>query len=453
MASRSQIGPSSSARRCDALVIGGGPGGSTAAALLCAKGWQVVLLEKDRHPRFHIGESLLPMNLPILERLGVLEQVRSIGVPKLGAEFGGADGGIGDRLTMYFRNAMDKAHPLAYQVRRSEFDELLIRNAARKGVEVHEGVRVTRVDLGGKDRDRTIVSAQNEQGASLEWQARFVVDASGRDTFLARQLGLKRKNPHHQSAAVFGHFRDVVRRPGEDAGNIGIYWFEHGWFWMIPLRDGVTSVGAVCWPEYLKTRSGSLEAFLHRTIDLCPEVKTRMANAAACDTIRATGNYSYRARRMAGDGYILVGDAFAFIDPVFSTGVFLSMNSAVLGAEAVDGCLRDPAAQRRLLRRYERRVRRGLDTVSWFIYRFTTPAMRHLFMHPRNIFRVEEALISLLAGDVFRKTPIGPRLALFKAVYWLNMVSMLGASWSAFRLPRRNVAERLAGDNTSRATE
>ena len=247
-------------QRCDVLVIGGGPAGSTAATLLREMGWRVVLLEKDRHPRFHIGESLLPMNLPILERLGVLEQVRSIGVRKLGAEFGGADGGVGTRQTIYFRNAMDKAHPLAFQVRRSEFDEVLIRNAATRGVEVHEGTRVTRVEPRGKGRDHSVVDAQDEGGQLLRWRARFVVDASGRDTCLARQLGLKRKNPRHQSAAVFGHFRNVERRSGEDAGNIGIYWFRYGWFWMIPLRDGVTSVGAVCWPEYLKTRSGDLWA-------------------------------------------------------------------------------------------------------------------------------------------------------------------------------------------------
>jgi flavin-dependent dehydrogenase len=311
-------------------------------------------------------------------------------------------------------------------------------------------VRVTRVELRGRRRNWSIVHAEDAEGRARSWQARFVLDASGRDTLLARQLGLKRKNPRHQSAAVFGHFRDVVRRPGADGGNIGIYWFRHGWFWVIPLREGVTSVGAVCWPEYLKSRSGDLASFLRRTIALCPEVQARMERAVPCDIIRATGNYSYRAHRMTGHGFVLLGDAFAFIDPVFSTGVFLAMNSAVLGAEAVDACLHDPAAERRALRRFERRVGRGLETLSWFIYRFTTPAMRYLFMNRRNLFRVEEAIISLLAGDVFRDTPIRSRLTLFKVVYWLNALMTLDKSWASFLMRRRNVAERFAADGTSR---
>ena len=440
--------PNHPRQRCDVLVIGGGPAGSTAATLLQERGWRVVLLEQDRHPRFHIGESLLPMNLPILERLGVLEQVKAIGVVKYGAEFAGAEGYDGQRHTIYFGNAMDKNHPYAYQVRRSEFDHLLLSNSAARGVEVHEGVRVKDVEL-RPGQTSMVHAVENESNQTQTWETRFVVDASGRDTFLSRKLGLKRKNPKHQSAAVFGHFKNVVRRPGRDHGNIGIYWFRHGWFWVIPLRDGVTSVGAVCWPEYLKTRRGDLATFLQETIALCPEVQARMANAEACDEIRATGNYSYRSSRMGGDGYLMVGDAFAFIDPVFSTGVYLAMNSASLGADTVDACLRDPAAAPQALREFERRVRRGLRTVSWFIYRFTSPAMRRLFMNPRNTFRIEEAVISLLAGDVFRKTPIGLPLTLFKAIYLTTSATLLPKTWAAYRRRKRNTQVQFVGGTTS----
>jgi len=430
----------------DVLVIGGGPGGSTIAALLREKGWRVTLLEKDRHPRFHIGESLLPLNLPILERLGVLEQVKAIGVVKYGAEFG-VEHGADKRQTIYFGNALDKGHPYAFQVRRSEFDHLLLRNSAIKGVDVREGIRVQEV---GFQHDATaLISAVDEGGERRQWRARFLVDASGRDTFLARKLDLKKKNPKHQSAAIFSHFKHVVRRPGRDEGNIGIYWFEHGWFWMIPLRDGVMSVGAVCWPEYLKTRKTDLETFLWDTIKLCPPVFERMQQAIRCDEARATGNYSYRADRMYGDGYLLVGDAFAFIDPVFSTGVFLAMNSAVLGAEAVDACLRDPARAAPHLRHFDRRVRYGIKTVSWFIYRFTSPAMHRLFMAPRNVFRIEEAIISLLAGDIFGKTPIALPLALFKAIYLATSAAALPRAWVAYRRRKRNVALAFTGGTTS----
>ena len=439
-----KIATESNRSECDVLVIGGGPAGSTIATLLHEKGWRVSLLEKDQHPRFHIGESLLPMNLPILERLGVSEPIRSIGVLKYGAEFGGAQEYPGKRQTIYFRNAMDKNHPYAFQVRRSEFDHILLQNCAERGVDARQGVCVQ--DVVFRPGETNLVQAHDGRQA-LHWEARFVVDASGRDTFLSRKLKLKQKNPKHQSAAVFGHYKNVARRAGSDAGNIGIYWFEHGWFWVIPLRDGVTSVGAVCWPEYLKTRRSDLDSFLQQTIALCPEVAERMRDAVACDEIRATGNFSYLAKRMSGQGYILVGDAFAFIDPVFSTGVYLAMNSACLGAEAVDRCLRNPAQAEAVLKDFERRIQRGLRTVSWFIYRFTSPAMRRLFMNPRNTLRIEEAIISLLAGDIFRDTPIRFPLALFKGIYWLTSARLSALSWRAYRRRKHSVA--CSGGTTS----
>lgn len=430
---------------CDVVVIGGGPGGSTAASLLQEKGWRVVLLEKDCHPRFHIGESLLPMNLPILERLGVLEQVKKIGVTKYGAEFGAA--GLADTCqTIYFSNAMDKTVPYAFQVRRSEFDHLLLQNSVTKGVAVYQNCTVT--DVTFRPGQTTVLRAKDEYSAEQVWETRFVIDASGRDTLLARKLSLKRKNPKHQSAAIFGHFKDVVRRSGQDAGNISIYWFQHGWCWMIPLRDGVTSVGAVCWPEYLKTRTTEPAEFLWKTLKLCPDVWQRMGNAQLVSEVRATGNYSYQSSAMYGDGYLLVGDAFAFIDPVFSTGVYLAMNSAMLGAEAADAYLRNPKAAKPVLKHFDRQVRRGINTVSWFIYRFTSPAMQQLFMAPRNLFRIEEALISVLAGDVFRKTPIGVPLALFKGLYYMVFAFHFSRAWAAYQRRHYNTKINFTGGTT-----
>jgi flavin-dependent dehydrogenase len=428
----------------DVLIIGGGPAGTTAATLLQQSGWRVVLLEKEHHPRFHVGESLLPMNLPILERLGVLEQVRGIGVTKYGAEFGSA---VETRYqTIRFSDALDKNHPYAFQVRRAEFDDLLFRNSVAKGVTAREGVRVTEVIF--RPGRNTIVRSVDDNDRQQVWETRYVIDASGRDTFLAHKFKCKQKNSHHQSAALFGHFANVTRRFGKDEGNISIYWFQHGWFWMIPLQDGIMSVGCVCWPEYLKTRRTSPDAFLWQTIALCPPVQERMCQAQLLGAAGATGNYSYRAGHMVGDGYLLVGDAYAYVDPVFSTGVYFAMNGAVLAAEAVNAYLREPTQAKSLLAQFDRQVRHGINVVSWFIYRFTSPAMQSLFMAPRNVWRLEEALISMLAGDVFRNTPIAARLALFKLIYRVTGLLQSSRAWTAYRLRKRNVKLLFEGGTT-----
>jgi flavin-dependent dehydrogenase len=423
-------------RVCDVLVIGGGPAGSTISSLLAEKGWKVTVLEKDHHPRFHIGESLLPMNLPILERLGVLEQVREIGILKPGVEMW-SDRRSGRSQAYYFDRLIGHVHPHAFQVRRSEFDDLLLQNAGAWGVDIHQGARVTEVAFRAKSP--TLVRARDDTGTNRVWAARYVVDASGRNAFLSTRLGLKVKNDKHNSTAVFGHFKGVARGQGRDEGNIALYWFEHGWFWMIPLPDGVMSVGAVCWPDYLKTRGRSLDDFLWDTIRLSPEAHGRMKNAELIGPARATGNYAYHSKRMWGEGYLLIGDAYAFVDPVFSSGVYLAMTSAVQGAEVVDACLREGRSAVRLLERFEGRVRGGLKTLSWFIYRFTTPAIHDLFMAPRDIFRIEQAVLATLAGDIFdRKRTIVP-IILFKTLYYVAATLSWGRSWASYRRRKDNV--------------
>jgi flavin-dependent dehydrogenase len=422
--------------RCDVLVIGGGPAGSTMSACLSQKGWKVTLLEKEHHPRFHIGESLLPLNMPIFDRLGVRQEIEAIGMLKPGAEFN-CEGY--KPAVYYFSKAMDKNFPIAYQVRRSEFDHALLRNSARLGTDVREGVRATEVEF--HPGQPTRVHAEDDSGSRLVWETKYLVDASGRDTFLASRLDTKHRNPEHNSAAVFGHFSGVERRPGQDAGNISVYWFEHGWYWLIPLRDGTTSVGAVCWPYYLKSRKKPVDDFLWDTIRLNPLLAERMKNAALVTPALATGNFSYQSERMVGDGWLLIGDAYAFIDPVFSSGVFLGMNSAELGSEVVDEMLRkgdvSVAGNAARLRRYEKTLRRGLKTFSWFIYRITTPAMRKMFMSPRNLFRMEEGILSLLAADIFRRTPIRFPLFMFKVIYYTASIIKWRESLASWKQRRR----------------
>jgi len=423
---------------CDVLVVGGGPAGSTIAALLAEKGWRVTLLEKAHHPRFHIGESLLPMNLPILERLGVLDAVRSIGMIKHAAEFV-SDRHTGHLQVFRFSKALNNQYPYAFEVRRSEFDHLLLRNSVAKGVDVHEGVQVH--DVNFQDAGPVTVHASRRDGTPCEWRAGFVVDASGRDTLISRKMGWKKKNSKHNSAAVFGHFDHVQRRGGEDEGNISIYWFKHGWFWMIPLRDGTMSVGAVCWPEYLRTRRTSLAGFFFETIALCPGVSGRMQDACLQGSVQATGNFSYTSKHLYRKRCLLVGDSGGFIDPVFSSGVFLAMNAACLGAAAVDGALRNPAAETALMRQYQKTVQRGLRTMSWFIYRFTSPVLQRMFMQPSNRFRMEQAVISMLSGDVFSKSPVRYSLAMFKCFYYLFVVSEWRRVLSAWRFRHRGMKQ------------
>jgi len=410
------------------LIVGGGPGGATAAILLAQRGYQVVLLEKSRHPRFHIGESLLPANLPLFERLGVAAQVRAIGMQKWAAEFTAAWDGRHQEFS--FADAWDKSLALAYQVRRSEFDEILIRRAAQAGAQVIEGCRALDVSFSSDGRCAQVAVA-HEDGRRDAIEARHLIDATGRDTFLGSRLGAKRRDRRHGSAAMYAHFTGARRDGGRREGNIGIFWFDHGWCWFIPLRDGVTSVGAVVWPRYLKTRAGSLRDFFMSTIALCAPLAERLREAKLQTEVEATGNYSYRCDHSHGANYLLVGDAYAFIDPVFSSGVMLAMTGGEAAARAIDECRRRPASEARALKRFDRLVRHGPRQFSWFIYRVTNPTMRELFLGPRNLWRMQEALVSMLAGDIFGRTPIWGALRAFKGVYYLLSLAHPGRTLRA----------------------
>lgn len=421
----------------DVAVIGGGPAGSTCAALLSEQGWSVALLEKDEHPRFHIGESLLPRNMLIFRRLGVIDQLKSIGVFKPGVDFTAAE--PGKRFhEIRFSQALDVAEGCdhAYQVRRSEFDRMLFENARASGAQVFSKTRVRDAIFKDSADPELTVSVDNR---TIRMRARFVVDASGRDALLARKFDLQERNLAHGTAAMYGHFRNVPRRMGTSAGNISIYWFDEGWIWMIPLPGDIMSVGAVCNPGYLRNRGRDVAGYLHDTIARNPHAASRMADAEAVSKITATGNYSYYARCIDGPRWLMIGDAGIFVDPVFSSGVYLGMHGAECAARVVDAELTNDLPRARAeRRRFRKRIRRGVREFSWFIYRFPAPVMRQMFLAPRNIFGVEQSVISVLSGDVFDNARVRLRIRLFRLIYTFLSLFSPGMAWRARRQRMRN---------------
>lgn len=414
---------------CDVLVVGGGPAGSTISALLAEQGWNVHILEKDPHPRFHIGESLLPQSLPILKQLGVLAEVEQIGIIKYGAEM--ISHRYGRSQMFYFAKAFDESQPYAFEVKRSEFDAILLKKAISKGVTVHEGVKAQRVEF--RPGQSSLIHTENREGQPGTWEAKFVVDASGRDTFLSNQLGGKRRSRQHSSAAIFGHFEGVGRLPGKDEGNITAGWLNDGWCWLIPFKDGTTSVGVVCHPDYIKSRTVPLDQFLLDTLRQSPPIAQRMERAKLLTQTYAAANFSYRRDTMSGDGYLMVGDAFAFIDPVFSSGVHLALNSGTRGATVVDAYLRKSPEFAGHLQEFERMVRRGIKTFSWFIHRFNQPAFQQLFVSTNRPPKIERAVLSLLAGDVFAQSQAHIPLFCFKVVYYIVFVLNWKENWAVAR--------------------
>ena len=407
---------SSDEQLCDILIVGGGPAGSTAAALLAEQGHDVVLLEKAAHPRFHIGESLLPRNLALIDRLGLRDAVHAVSQYKPGAEF--VDDDSGRSVFFSFAEALDKTYTHAYQVRRDQFDALLFAHARRRGAHAFEQTRVTDIELADAG-ERAAVTAIGPDGAGRHFRPRFLLDASGRDALVASRLKLKVADKRNTSAAIYASYRGVERRALDREGTITIHLVRDGWFWMIPLADGTMSVGMVGAPAFFKNRRGTPADLLDDTIRDSPTVRARMAGAERLTEVTATGNYSYRARTNWGEGYQLIGDAFAFVDPVFSSGVLLAMTAGEMGAALAATWLADPAAGRRLARRQERQITRGMDNLNWLIYRINDPVLRSLFMTPRNNFRMRDGLVSLLAGNLRISGRARLPVLAFKTVYQL----------------------------------
>ena len=322
----------------DAIVIGGGPGGSTASALLAQYGYRVLLLEREFVPRYHIGESLIPYSWFTLNRLGVLDWLRHSANPKkYSVQFVSITGKVSQPF--YFFQTIKHECSMTWQVWRGEFDAMLLDNARSKGVEIRQGVTVRDVLMEGS---RVVgVRADTKEGAKgEEIRAKVVVDATGRDSLLTRKFGWKDRDAELNKIAVWSYYKGALRDPGLDEGATTVaYVPQKGWFWYIPMAGGIVSVGVVGEPGYLYRDTRDPDAIYQREVQDCAWIRRHVEVGTQCEPVRVTGEYSYHSKQIAGDGFCLVGDAFAFLDPLFSTGVFLALKSGEMSADAIHAAL------------------------------------------------------------------------------------------------------------------
>jgi flavin-dependent dehydrogenase len=379
----------------DVVVIGGGPGGSTAACRLARAGRQVVLFERDRFPRFHIGESLLASVNDVLDEIGAADVVRARGFPaKWGATFLTADGSI-ERFAD-FAVSPEVRRPQTWQVPRAEFDEVLLRHAAASGVDVREEHRVLDVAF-----DPAGVTVEVRGGGDpFSVRAAAVVDASGRVGVLARKFGLRVDEPRLANIAIFSHYSGVPRREGRRAGDIRIIArHDLGWFWLMPISDELMSVGVVL-PRaaFDALPRMSHEALLEHTLAETPAAAALMRAARREWPVRVEKDFSFGARAYAGDRWLLVGDAGSFLDPVFSTGVAIALESGVEAGRALDGALASGDLSARAFATFDRRQRRRYRSFRRFVLAFYTRGFRDLFFQPAPPPFVFRAAIATLAG-------------------------------------------------------
>ena len=324
----------------EVIVIGGGPAGATTATLLADHGRRVRLYERERFPRYHVGESLIPETFGVLDRLGMLPKLRrSPFVEKRSVQFVSEQGRLSEPF--YFADYKPHESSQTWQVTRQEFDQMMLDNAREHGVDVREGVRVLDVVFEG---DRAVgVRVLGETGAESVVQTGVVVDAAGQSGILLDRLGLREWDPVLKKAAIWTYWRGAVRDTGRDAGATVVMQTQgkNGWFWYIPLQDDIVSVGVVAPFDHLfKNRAAKdPEAIYFEEVARCPGVQPRIATAERCGPFRIAKEYSYRSQRIAGDGWVLVGDAFGFLDPLYSSGMLLALASGAMAADAIDDAL------------------------------------------------------------------------------------------------------------------
>ena len=399
----------------DVAIIGGGPAGSTAAALLAQAGRRVILFEREKFPRFHIGESLLPFSMKAFTRLGLHEKFSRAGfIKKYGGEIIGACSENGTKF--YFKDGYRSQTDHAYQVTRGDFDKVLLDHARESGAHVHEQTAVDGIDF---SHDGIQLGVRSD-GSFRSVRARYLVDASGRTSVLGRQFKIKKTYDHLQKLSIFAHYEGVWRRDGIDGTLTVLVRAVDRWFWLIPVTAERTSVGMVLDSETVHKSKVTAEEFLEQALAEQPTIAKRMTNARRVTKVYLEADFSYRSARLYGDRWLLTGDAAGFIDPIFSSGVFLAVFSGEKCADVLNEVLDRPRKAKRLFARYERSVNRAMDVYLRFVNAWYTKEFIEVFLAPRNVLGLAPAVNAVLGGNVGNSFPIRWRMWVFYFLVWLQ---------------------------------
>ncbi len=401
----------------DVVVVGGGPGGSSTSTFLADGGLRVALFERERFPRFHVGESLMPATMLLLEELGAKAAIEERGFQlKYGASFIDEENNAATQ-TFYFLPGQPWPN-YSYQVPRADFDTVLLEHATKRGVTVFQPATVegTEFDAGG-----VTLTVSGENGR-FSVRAKMLVDATGRDALLATRYGRRTRIPNLGKVAFFAHYKGAARQSGLEEGNIRVYVFRDGWFWWIPLAGDVTSVGAVCHARTVKQWTGEPAGLLDAMIARSRGVSANLAGAVRVTPVHRVANFSYHNSPVVGDRFVAVGDAIAFVDPIFSGGVYIALRTGQLAAAAILQAFRAGDFSAGRFAAYERRVRAGLAPLFKFIHKYYEPSFFDLFMHPRNYFGVYEAVLNVLSGGNWVTMPWRVRVAL-RLLYGIGRIN------------------------------
>ncbi|MBA3543017.1 MAG: tryptophan 7-halogenase [Chthoniobacterales bacterium] len=400
----------------DVAIIGGGPAGSTAATLLARAGRRVLVCEREKFPRFHIGESLLPISMKTFTRLGLHEKFEQAGfLRKYGGEMASACSDEG--VKFYFKDGYRSQTESSYQVPRAQFDKVLLDHAAENGAAVREETTIKKVEF---FEDRAELRIESKGSAPEKISARYVIDASGRHSVLGNHFKLKETYPHLQKISIFAHYEGVEGDEGRDGTLTRQLRAKDRWFWYVPLPDGRASIGVVLDTALYKQTKKSPEDFLAESLAEQPFLARRMTQARRVTPAYASADFSYRQSRLTGERWMLAGDAAGFIDPVFSSGVFLALLGGEQCADILDVVLDHPRKAPRLFARYEKLLRRVMKGYLRFVDAWYSKEFIEVFLYPQDVLQIPPAVNAVLGGNISGSFAIRWRMSVFYFIVWLQ---------------------------------